>query len=471
MPIPAPADVPHIVIVGGGFSGAVTAINLARALSRPTIIDIVEPRSILGAGVAYAATDPAHRINVPASRMTVFADDPTQFDRWLHDQSALAGDPDALWEGDHAFPKRALFGQYIAELVADAAKARPDIQIRHHRARVTEIQAHAHGFTVQLDAGEPLTADLVILAVSHPPPAIPAALRDALAQGAPIVTDPWPPAALDHIAADAAVLIVGTGLTMADVVATLDRRSHRGPIIALSRRGLLSRGHNFAPGAAREVFKTALPPATALALSRAVRAQVRQARSEGMPWQSVFDDVRAHALRLWSALPEAEQRRLLRHLRPFWDVHRFRVSPQAEAAIARLRATGQLQTLAASLTSADWDGDALTIRIQPRHAPVKTLRADAAIVTTGPAHGSILHTNPALDSLARQGLIRADGLGLGIEVDQHSRAIGQDGTAARNLFIAGPLARGRFGELMGLPQVSEHAAAVAKAASLTHPTA
>jgi len=455
---------PDIVIVGGGFSGAVTAVNLARTLTHSAVIDIVEPRSVLGAGVAYAATDPAHRINVPASRMTVFADDPTQFDRWLRDQGALAADPDALW-GGHAFPQRALFGLYIAELVADAAKARPDVQIRHHRARATDIQAHGSGFSVLLDEGTRLEAGRVILALSHPPPAVPAPLRAALAKGAPIVADPWAPGALDPVADDASVLIVGTGLTMADVVASLDRRRHHGPIIALSRRGLLSRGHNFAPAAASEIFKTAPPPTTALALSCAVRAQVRRAHSQGIPWQSVFDDVRANALRLWSALPLAEQRRLLRHLRPFWDVHRFRLSPQAEAAVARLHDTGQLQTLAASLAGADWDGKALTVQIQPRRAPTKSLGVDAVVVTTGPAHGSILHANQALESLARQGLIRADGVGLGLDVDQHSRAIGQDGTVARGLFIAGPLARGRFGELMGLPQVSDHAAAVALAAA------
>jgi uncharacterized NAD(P)/FAD-binding protein YdhS len=457
MHAPTPADVPHVVIVGGGLCGAVTALTLARS-GLPCVIDVVEPRAVLGAGVAYSATDPAHRINVPASRMTLFPDDPTHFDRWLGACRAMDGDPDALWEGGHAFPQRALFGRYVAELLAD-------VRIRHHRAMADDIRARPRGFDVLLDDGTSLDAAALVLAVSHPPPAVPAPLRAALAEGAPIVADPWAPGALDAIGCDASVLVVGTGLTMADVVAGLERRGHRGPVFALSRRGLLSRGHHFAPAAAWSAFGTVDPPTTALGLSRAVREQVRQATRRGIPWQSVFDDVRANAGRLWGALPVAEQRRLVRHLRPFWDVHRFRLSPQAEAAIARLRAAGQFHAITASLDGADWDGEALSVHIRLRRAHPTTLRVDAAVVTTGPAHGSILHTNPALAALSRQGLIRADGAGLGLEVDQHSRAVGQDGTSVRQLFIAGPLARGRFGELMGLPQVANHAAAVALAAA------
>ncbi len=66
-----------------------------------------------------------------------------------------------------------------------------------------------------------------------------------------------------------------------------------------------------------------------------------------------------------------------------------------------------------------------------------------------------------LQELTRQGLIRADALGLGLDVDHHSRTLNRHGQPNARLFVVGPAARGRFGELMGLPQVADHAAAIA----------
>ena len=281
-----------------------------------------------------------------------------------------------------------------------------------------------------------------------------------------MIADPWAPGALDGIAPDAAVLIAGTGLTMADTVAALARRHHTGLILAVSRRGLLSRGHVFGDTPRRNHFETSPPCATALALCRAVRAQVRDAAAGGQPWQAVFDDVRANARRLWADLDDAQRRRVVRHLRPFWDVHRFRVAPQAEAAIATLRQAGQFRSLAARLVGATWDGSTITVQLRARRSSMPiTVAAGAVVVTTGPDHTGALAANPVLASLAECGLIRPDGAGLGLAVDDASRAIGVDHTARPTLLVAGPLARGHFGELMGLPQVSEHARAVAGTAA------
>jgi uncharacterized NAD(P)/FAD-binding protein YdhS len=463
-----PAPTLRVAIIGGGFSGAVTAIHLAGLLPAPARIDVIEPRAMLGGGVAYSATDPAHRINVPATRMVVFGDDPTQFDRWMRAHGALQDDPAALWQDGSAFPQRAVFGRYIAQLAANAAHARPGVTLRHVKDRVAAIAAGTGVYRLTLAGGGMLAADLVILAVSHPPPSVPAALRAAQAQGAPVIADPWRPGALDAIPPEAGVVIVGTGLTMADAAATLHRRGHRGPILAVSRRGLLSRGHAFGDIAKRDGFETAPPCRTALGLTRAIRAQIATAQAEGAPWQAVFDDVRANAPRLWAALDNAERRRIVRHIRPFWDVHRFRVAPQPEAAIATMRARGQFTSAAASLRRAAWDGAVLSLTLHPRWAPSgaeRVVQAGAVIVTTGPAHGSILASNPALASLAAAGLVQPDQIGLGLEVDAGNRAVGRDGTARPDLFVVGPLARGRVGELMGLPQVSTHAQDVAEQAA------
>jgi uncharacterized NAD(P)/FAD-binding protein YdhS len=453
----------RVAIIGGGFSGAVVAVQMARHATTRIEIDLIEPRPVLGGGVAYSATDPSHRINVPASRMTVFAEEPDQFDRWLRATDVLRSDPAALWAPALAFPQRAVFGEYLAERVAEAA-CLPGVTLRHHAARAEDVIARPRGFTVRLDTGAVVDANCLVLAVSHPPPAVPGALRDVLAAGAPVIADPWAAGALDRIGLDADVLIVGTGLSMADVVATLDRRGHRGQVRAISRRGLLSRGHVFLGDTKWCFAETVTPPRTARGLVRLVRREVANAAAAGLPWQLVFDDVRLHGGRLWTALPEAEQRRIVRHIRPYWDVHRFRVAPQIEAAIGRMRATGQFHAEAASLQGATWDGHRIGLRLRPRQGDGATevvRTADVVVNTTGPAHGTALTGNKALAALLRQGLLRPDRVGLGIDVDVRSRAVGIGETARADLLVAGPLARGRFGELMGLPQVSEHALAVA----------
>ncbi len=104
----------RIAVIGGGFSGAAFALHLARRVTREVAVDIIEPRPLLGGGVAYSAADPAHRINVPAVKMSVFAEDPEHFDRWLRDNDALAADPAALWGESQLYAGRAVFGRYVA---------------------------------------------------------------------------------------------------------------------------------------------------------------------------------------------------------------------------------------------------------------------------------------------------------------------------------------------------------------------
>lgn len=55
---------------------------------------------------------------------------------------------------------------------------------------------------------------------------------------------------------------------------------------------------------------------------------------------------------------------------------------------------------------------------------------------------------------------------MGLEVDSRSRAVAEPHVEALPVLVAGPAAAA-FGELMGLPQVADHAADVAAQALLT----
>ena len=106
--------VPVVAILGGGFSGAVTAYHLAMQTAQGAIrIVVIEPRAVLGHGLAYSTIEPTHRINVPAAKMTMVSAEPSHFVDWLS-RSGSDLDADAMLLNGDLYPQRQVFGQYIA---------------------------------------------------------------------------------------------------------------------------------------------------------------------------------------------------------------------------------------------------------------------------------------------------------------------------------------------------------------------
>src|SRR5580658_5694065 len=126
----------NIAIIGGGFSGAAVALNLLRQRPCGAVkITVVEPRQELGGGVAYSTQDLSHRLNVPASRMTVLSAEPGAFDAWFKASGGLDDDPDALLADGRVYPRRSAFGAYVGDLLR-AAAASPDAAEFQHIQRL-----------------------------------------------------------------------------------------------------------------------------------------------------------------------------------------------------------------------------------------------------------------------------------------------------------------------------------------------
>lgn len=447
---------PVVAIIGGGFSGAAVAYHLDRLAPGRTQIVVIEPQDDLGRGLAYSADDPSHRINVPAAKMSLLPDDPAHFSRWLDQTQTVAPDHAALMPDGRRFPARRVFGDYVS----DALRGLGD-RVEHVRSRAHSITKDAAAYRIQTDSGA-VQADIVVLAICHPPPSQPAAFPEDVRNAPGFIVNPWLPDAYAGVGTDDRVIIVGTGLTMADIIASLEGRHHRGSVLAISRRGLRSRGHPPAPVDPFGDFAD-IPIRTSAELVRKIRATIDAAAEAGLSWHAVLDQVRSQGTAIWQALPLQERRRLLRHLRPFWDVHRFRVAPQIEAAIDRRLTDGSLSIRPSSLVSATINGSKhFVVSLRDRRTGrVEDHPADVIILATGPAHGQVFADNPLLTALEREGLARPDPLRLGIDVDRNGRIIDASGAVNPDMLVAGPLARGTIGELMGLPDVAVYAIRIA----------
>jgi uncharacterized NAD(P)/FAD-binding protein YdhS len=292
-----------------------------------------------------------------------------------------------------------------------------------------------------------LFADRVAICTGHVAGA-PCPISKAAAGHPGLIANPWKSGSLTAVDQSSRVLIVGAGLTMMDVVTTLARRKHRGPILAVSPRGLLPREHGqFLDNL--ELFKSAKPK-TALELLCLIRTQVRQDSGQ-LDWQSIVDAFRRRLPHVWPALPPRERLRVVRRLLPFWEVHRFRTAPQGAAAFSTLRAQGTLIVQRARVTRLNSSEGSLVARFKLPDGSTVERGFDTVIICSGASRNT--RDNPLIDNLIDQGLAQLDDLDFGVRVDEHSRMVDAYGAAQSDLFAFGPITRGTFGEMTGAPDI------------------
>ncbi|MEW6437611.1 MAG: FAD-dependent oxidoreductase [Pseudomonadota bacterium] len=434
-----------IAIIGGGYAGTVLALHLARHAPAGTKIAVVEPRPDLGSGLAYETLADAHRINVPADRMGVGAAPSDRFDLWLK-----ARHPELIGDGDpeHTYVPRRWFGIFVRERLAEALK-QSSADLRHIRATALSAHTIEDGTEILLSDGERLRARHAVIAVSHGLPALPRGVPPALSGTRGFLENPWNVERLAEIPPDGAVLVIGTGLTMADVIASLAARGHRGSITALSRHGLLARKSG--PAGVPPGLDLSTWPAARLAdYVKWIRAEIARIESEGLSWRCVFTALRLQSEHLWSHLTPADRRRFLRHLKVFYDVHRYRMPPETYELVEAAEARGQLEILAARLTHVEATGNDFDVTLRRRGEEADERRRFAGIVNcTGPKQRLRADPTHFLGSLIAEGLATPDPFDLGLAVDHDFRIIGR----SRHLYAFGPLTRERFGDTYGAPEI------------------
>jgi len=449
----APREHPeHLVICGGGASAVLLLHALRQHAEQSLHVTLVEERPAAGVGTAYSTPSASHLLNVPAGRMSANAHDPNEFVAWLAENHASEG------YTAKSFVPRKLYGAYLKHLLAAAAlDRRSAVQVTVRHGSVRTIERRAQHWTLTLADERTIDADAVVIATGNAPPRPYFAADDAVRDL--VLNDPWDAHAKAEIPRDANVALVGSGLTAVDVAVELLDKGHRGQIRMISRHGLLPRKHAQAFVSAGWLFPPY--PQSVAELMRRTRSEARSIPGQEA-WRTAIDALRPNLPAIWGALTPDDKARFLRHVRPFWEVHRHRMAPEIAARVAGAIESGRIvlqQGRLQAIGRAVLGGLCLRVKSRGRVTPIP---ADIAINCTGPECDPTTSRNPLIVDLLHRGLARPDPLHLGIDTDEVDRLIGADGRANHNLYAVGPVARGRLWEVTAIPEIRHQATNLAR---------
>jgi uncharacterized NAD(P)/FAD-binding protein YdhS len=451
------ADEPEprsVAVIGAGASGTLAATRLlqhAAHLDGHLDVWLIDPMREHGRGPAYGTDDPRHLLNVPVGRMSAFAEAPDHFACWLEEWSDARG----VHPYDRGvFVPRARFGEYLSDVLAAASRRSATARLHQWHDRVTHACDAATHLVLTLRSGDVLDVDAVVLATGNAGPDSTWAPASLKASGL-FVADPWQPGALSVIPPETDVLIVGTGLTMADVAVSLGSAGRA--IHAVSRHGLVPQAHllRTPPVAATP----RLPAPTGVAeLRRAVLAHIARARRLHGDWRVGVDSLRSSTAALWQQLPVPERRRFLAEELRFWDVHRHRMAPATAQALDALRGSESLTISAESVDEAVPGPDGIRVRL----AGGRALVVGTVVNCAGPRKDIHRSDDPLLKGLLSSGAARADIMGIGLDTFPDGRLRPAHGQSPSRIWTLGATRQGTLLESTAVPEIRQQADDVAR---------
>jgi uncharacterized NAD(P)/FAD-binding protein YdhS len=450
-----------IAIIGGGFSGTMTAVNLARLGTRPLRVCLMNSGHPTGRGVAYGTRRPEHLLNVAARNMSAFPDHPNHFLDWLRTRSEYADLPDVVLR--EVFVPRRVYGDYLRAVSLPycvPVDSRMRVQIELIEDTAIDVIKGPVGAAVTLASGKTIEAERVVLATGNQRPT-PLPGPEAPFRHPAYFEDPWIDwdGRLTNSERDA--ILLGTGLTMVDVFLTLAEAGWRGTVHAVSRNGLLPLSHF--RGIEYPDFPPQEPERLGLAgLVERMERHCGRLRQLGANPAICVDKLRPHTQRIWRQFSDEEKREFCARYAARWNVIRHRIAEPIHARLMEAVSSGRLWVHKGRIAALDDAGPSVRVTIEGEDGMQTTLEGGLVVNCTGPQAGFSSSTEQLFKSLLERGLVRADRLDMGIEVGDDFAAVERDGRRSGFLYALGPLLRGSLWETTAVPELRGQAMRVAQ---------
>ena len=139
-------------------------------------------------------------------------------------------------------------------------------------------------------------------------------------------------------------MLLGTGLTMVDVVLTLTELGWEGSIVAVSRHGMLPKSH-FRGIAYEDYLPEDAEKRGLSGLIQIVEDHCHRLRQMSQNPGIAIDKLRPHTQRLWQSLSTEEKREFLARYSASWNVTRHRIAVSVHDVLTDALDTGRLRVV------------------------------------------------------------------------------------------------------------------------------
>lgn len=393
----------HIVIIGGGFCGIMTVVNLIKSARSPLKITLVNSGAPLVRGIAYNTYSSTHLLNVASGNMSAFPDDMDHFVDWLSKkEDYTAFQKDLLAK---TFMPRNLYGEYLCDIWNTTLATKKDnIELSILDDFVSDIEIPGPASVkIILKKGQSFVADYVVLATGNSLPRNPPIANMPYYSSHTYFQNPWNIHSVTSLKPQGDVLIIGNGLTMVDTVTGLIENGFKNKIYSVSTNGFGVLPHRNFGVTYNGLVKELQTQFELRRLVGLVNKHIKKVRKLGISAGPVIDSLRPYSHRIWQSFTLEEKKQFLSKFRHMWGVARHRLPVFVYDTIEKLRIKGQLEIYRGQLVDIIEKGnDVMVTFYNTKKQCNETLTVQRVINCTGPETSIYKTLNPLLRRLAEK---------------------------------------------------------------------
>ena len=453
-----------IGIIGGGFTGTMTAVQIIEKSTEPCEIVLINEGGELNKGIAYNPYSEKHLLNVITGKMSAFPDQPDHFLDWIMGKPNFQ-EKDRTLIANSFLPRR-LFGEYIHDIWQNSLRVAESkaIKITIINSVVADLNASENNVTLLLGNNRTVQADSCVIATGNNLPGNPQIKNEVFYDSKNYFQDPWEISSVKDVKDHMPVIILGNGLTMVDTVFGLLEHGFQGEVYSISPNGFNILPHRHNGLKYSKLTEEMSQDLSLFELVKLVNRHIKTVREYGVSAEPVIESLRPHTQRIWRSLTDREKELFMSRLRHLWGVARHRIPLHSHDRIQQLRIDGKLHIVAGRIMDIQESEEGITlVYSDKREKTIKELNASRVINCTGPETDLLRLDGSFLKKCLLRGLLAQDKLKLGISADINTfQVILPDGTRHTNLFTLGSNLKGELWESTAVNELRAQAEKLAE---------